>query len=77
MIKLILYCFIFLNIVENYIYLKYIVPYTLIFVEIIKGENRMKSTLNYEYDYEYDLVDIVIDKSHKYEKSIEITKVVF
>lgn len=34
----------------------------------------MKSTLNYEYDYEYDLVDIVIDKSHKYEKSIEITK---
>lgn len=33
----------------------------------------MKSKLDYAYDYEYDLVDITIDESHKYEKSIDIT----
>ncbi|WP_407393609.1 DUF2283 domain-containing protein [Methanobrevibacter sp.] len=33
----------------------------------------MKSKLNYLYDYEYDLIDITIDESSKYKKSIEIT----
>ena len=33
----------------------------------------MKSKLNYEYDYEYDLIDISIVESAKYEKSIDIS----
>ena len=32
----------------------------------------MNSKLEYEYDFEYDLMDITIDDSFKYEKSIEI-----
>lgn len=33
----------------------------------------MKSKLDYMYDCEYDLMDITIDESFKYQKSIEIT----
>lgn len=33
----------------------------------------MKSKLDYIYDYEYDLIDINIDESVKYKRSIEIT----
>ena len=33
----------------------------------------MKSELNYVYDCEYDLMDITIDESNKYAKSIDIS----
>ncbi|WP_458456569.1 DUF2283 domain-containing protein [Methanobrevibacter sp.] len=33
----------------------------------------MKSKLNYFYDYEHDLIDMTIDESSKYKKSIEVT----
>ena len=33
----------------------------------------MKSKLDYVYDYEYDLMDITIDESFRYDKSIDIT----
>ena len=33
----------------------------------------MESKLNYVYDYEYDLMDITIDESFRYDKSIDIT----
>ena len=33
----------------------------------------MKSKLDYIYDYEYDLIDITVDQSFEYKKSIEMT----
>ena len=33
----------------------------------------MESKLNYVYDYEYDLMDITVDESFGYDKSIDIT----
>ncbi|MBQ6627773.1 MAG: DUF2283 domain-containing protein [Methanobrevibacter sp.] len=34
----------------------------------------MKSKLDYAYDCEYDMIDISIEESFRYEKSIEIAK---